>query len=111
MRMNEHITKELRDEWSAALDAIEAVLEQRPGKHLEEVSIAVRSLVRMRDRLIELRRTQGLSQEAAAHLHQINAMLSVVASLEYPLAGLRWQRIEQVRDGLAQMLASTAHVA
>lgn len=109
--MNPEIVKELRKEWDDALSAIETVLEERPGEHLKEISQAVISLVRVRDRLIELQRSDRRSGEAARHLHEINAMLSVLGSLEYPLAGLRWKRIELVRDGLAQMLHDSAQIS
>lgn len=111
MNMDEGMIRELREMWSEALSAIETVLEERPGKHLEEISQAVCCLVQVRNRLIDVKRAQGLSPEASEHLCQINAMLSVVASLEYPLAGLRWQRVEMVRNGLSQMIESTSHVA
>lgn len=109
--MDAQLTKELRSEWQDALKSIETVLDERPGEHLKEISQAMRSLIRIRDRLIDFDRERGLSANAVEHLRQINAMISVVASLEYPLAGLRWQRVELVRDGLAQMLENSSEVA
>lgn len=102
--MDAQLIKELSEEWDQALQALETVLDKRPGEHMAEISEAVRRLIRVRDRLIDMRRTEGLSPEGKEHLCHINAMLSVVASLEYPLAGLRWQRIALVRDGLTKML-------
>lgn len=106
--MDRQTRKELRSEWDDALSAIESVLEDRPGKHVEEISQAVASLVRVRNRLTDVQRNKTPAPEASEHLRQVNAMLSVVASLEYPLAGLHWQRMELVRDGLAEMLERTA---
>lgn len=109
--MDERITKELRGDWRAALDALDTVQRERSGEHMRELSLAVRALVTVRDRLIKLHRDEGLSQEARAHLGEINSMLSVVASLEYPLAGLHWQRVGLVRDGLERMLNESEDVA
>lgn len=102
--MDAQLIKELSREWDQALQALETVLDERPGEHVAEISEAVRCLIKARDRLIDVRRTEGLSMEGKDHLCQINAMLSVVASLEYPLAGLRWQRLKLVHDGLTKML-------
>lgn len=102
--MDAQLANELRSEWEDALSSIETVLDERPGEHMKELSLAVRALVRARDRLIDVRRSEGLSPEGEEHLRSINAMLSVVASLEYPLAGLHWQRIKLVHEGLSQML-------
>lgn len=108
--MNEDIAKNLRQGWQQALEAIETVLQERPVAHMREIAHAVDALVRVRDRLIEFDHEQGLSPEARLHLDKINAMLSVIASLEYPLAGLHWQRIEKVRKGLDQMLQESKAV-
>lgn len=110
-KMDSQLIKELRGEWHQALSALETVLDERPGEHIAEISQAVCSLIRVRDKLIDVNRTEGLSTEGKQHLCQTNAMLSVVASLEYPLAGLRWQRVKLVHDGLTQMLGSTREFA
>jgi hypothetical protein len=109
--MDDQTLKELRSEWDDALSAIETALEERPGKHTGDISHAMNDLIRVRDRLIEVQRSPTPSPKAAEHLQQVNSMLSVVASLEYPLAGLRWQRAELVRNGLEKMLKRSSDAA
>jgi hypothetical protein len=68
-----------------------------------ELPEAVRALVRMRNRLIELRRSDSGSRQVEARLGRSNAILSVVTGGEYPLVGVRRQRVVEARDALAEL--------
>ena len=110
--MDAQLAGRLQQEWNKALSTLEVVLEDRPGELCGDVAEAMHSLVRARDHLIAALRAdrEGAGPESARHLQRINAMLSVVASLEYPLAGLHWDRMTLVRDGLREMLRDAGAV-
>lgn len=78
------------------LEALDHVLEHKPDHVHDEIARATRCIVRVRDRLIEARRT-GRGQPAEL-LGQVNSLLSALVASEFPLAGVRWQRMKQARD-------------
>ncbi len=84
-----------------AVQALDQVLDERPNKINDELNEAVRCLVHSRDNLINLRR-QG--QDVQAKLDQVNAVLSIVVGSEYPLVGIRWERVQAARDAVASLL-------
>jgi hypothetical protein len=85
-----------------AVAALDEVLAEHPDKINDELNEAARCLVRTRDGLIDQRR-QG--ENVQSHLDQVNAILSVVVGSEYPLVGVRWDRVQEARNGLAALLA------
>lgn len=88
---------------AAALADLDRALDDRPDKIYGDLAQAVRALVRLRDEWIAERRRSG---KAAGdnRLERLNAILSVVSGGEYPLQGLRRERIEKARDALAELL-------
>lgn len=88
---------------AAALESVEALLQERdPAESYEPIAEAVRCVIRLRDQLIaEGRRGAPVS----ARLAQVNSLLSLAASAEYPLVGVRWKRLCMVRDALRQLLS------
>ena len=92
-----------REHCRRALSVLDRVLEESPERMAGELPEAVRALVWLRDRLIELRRADPGSREVEARLGRTNAILSVVTGGEYPLVGVRRQRIVEARDALAEL--------
>ncbi len=92
------------NECRSALTALDRVLEERPDKVHDELVDAVRCLVRLRDGLIERRRAGDASPELRDQLDRTNAVLSVAVGGEYPLVGVRWERVQKARDQLARLL-------
>jgi len=90
------------DAGAAALAALDHALADRPDKIYGDLANAVRALVRLRDELIAERRDGR--HAGAARLERVNAILSVVSGGEYPLEGVRRERIEQAREELAGLL-------
>jgi hypothetical protein len=92
---------------AAALAALDRALDDRPDKIYGDLANAVRCLVRLRDELIAERRRSG-GAAGDGRLERVNAILSVVSGGEYPLEGVRRERIEQAREELTRLL-SQAH--
>ncbi len=88
---------------AAALAALDRALDDRPDKIYDDLSQAVRALVRLRDELIAEHRRDGRRADDD-RLERVNAILSVVSGGEYPLQGIRRERIEQAREKLAGLL-------
>ena len=97
------IADALREHSRTALRVLDRVLEESPERMTGELPEAVRALVRLRDRLIELRRADRGSRDLQERLERTNAILSVVTGGEYPLVGVRRQRIVEARDALRQL--------
>lgn len=76
-----------------ALDRLLAA-ERPPQKDL--LAEATRCMARLRDALIEQKR--GGDEAAALRLVQANALLSELAAAEFPLVGLRRDRIRLARE-------------
>jgi hypothetical protein len=84
----------------AAVAALERALDDRPDKIYHDLAEVVRCLVKLRAELTAARR----KGEAADHLERCNAILSMVIGGEYPLAGLRRDRLRKARDELVTLL-------
>ena len=89
---------------AAALADLDRALDDRPDKIYGDLAQAVRALVRLRDEWIAERRRGG-NAARDDRLERLNAILSVVSGSEYPLQGVRRERIEKARDALAELLA------
>jgi len=109
MNMEQPRKETLNRDLEAALRSVETVLgwendHVELAKVSEEFSHAVQSTVRLRNRISEARRhTEPLPEQLS--LDRVNAIISMMSSIEYPLAGVHWPRIKQVRDSLRQMLS------
>jgi hypothetical protein len=84
----------------AAVAALDHALEDRPDKIYHDLAAAVRCLVQFRNELTA-RRREGEPNDG---LERCNAILSMVIGAEYPLAGLRRDRLRKARDELASVL-------
>lgn len=87
------------DRCRAAIAAIDRALEERPDKVYRDLADVVRALVQLRDHLIA--KQEGANIE---RLERCNAVLSLVIGAEYPLEGVRRDRIQQARDQLTSLL-------
>lgn len=84
------------------LALIDAVLAARPQKDDHKLSHATEALCTYRDHLIEVAdEGGGRSRERLMHL---NAVLSVVAAMHFPLGDIPWDELEKARDWLAGLV-------
>lgn len=96
-----------------ALDLIQTSLEKKPSELKEEVDQAERVLVQIRDRLIDMLRQDSVSEAAPqrrAALNGINAVLSLVVGVEYPVGGIHRNHLEQAQHTL-QVLLEQKHIS
>lgn len=94
-----------RQHCRSALDALDAVIEGDADRHHDELTRATRCLVHMRDHLVEEVRTGHPAMRA--RLDDVNSVLSVMASGQYPVVGIAKQRIQAARDHLERLLDKT----
>jgi hypothetical protein len=83
----------------AAVAALDRALQDRPDKIYDDLAEAVRCLVRLRNELI----TEQRATARRDRLDRCNAVLSMVIGGEYPLAGVRRDRVQKARDELASL--------
>lgn len=88
---------------AAALETCEYTLSHRDENVSENMSEAVNALVNLRDRLIDEKRSGEGDPSLPGLLDRTNGLISLAASIEYPLAGFQWKRIEKIRDELTTM--------
>lgn len=84
----------------AALAALDHALVDRADHIYDDLVEAVRCIVRLRAELIAQRRAGELCDQ----LERCNAVLSLIVGGEYPLAGIRRERILQARQELAALV-------
>ncbi len=88
-----------------AVAKLDYLLRNHPAETAEELTDAVRCTVGLRDEMTA-RRHRGVRDLAAERrLRQVNAIVSAIVAGEFPLMGIRWQRIAGARDLLKQVLA------
>jgi hypothetical protein len=89
-----------------AMAKLDYLLRNHPAETADELTDAVRCAVDLRDKMIERRRAQGAQNDAQnRRLRQVNSVISAMVAGEFPLMGIRWQRIEGARDLLKHVLA------
>lgn len=107
--MDQALRSELRQDLRDALDRVDTMLEEDEVRELDHVSeqfsCLMGSLVKLRNHLIQANR-DGIHVPELPSLEEVNAMISVVASVEYPRVGIHWPRIRRLRDGLDEMIRS-----
>ncbi len=86
-----------------ALSKLDSVLAKRPKKDDQALSDATSLLCVYRDTLIAAARRGGT--DARERLSHLNAILSVVAGMRYPLGEAPWDELRKARGWLAELLA------
>jgi hypothetical protein len=80
---------------AVAVQLIDEALRKPPAEAREEVDVAERAVVVLRDRLIDELRAGA---DRRALLDRVNAALSLIAGVEYPVAKFQRRPLEQARD-------------
>ena len=87
-----------------ALQAIEALLDERAETMDAALISATRCLVSYRDEMIGRLRNNAADRVAERELKDANGALSLIFGTHYPVAGLEWDRLKKVRDALAELI-------
>ena len=95
-------------EWcDEAVKVMEQAGQKPPAELGEEIDIAERLIVRLRDRLIDRLRENDHSADDRTRwrsaLDQVNGALSLVVGVEYPAAGLQRKMLEQACAALRRV--------
>ena len=92
------------DPAAEALGHLDAALAKRPEKDGYGLSAALRCLGQYRDSLVAAHRGAPDGRHRK-RLEGINALISTVLAVQYPLGEEQWTELEKARDWLAGALA------
>ena len=87
-----------------ALSHIDQVLGEKPRKNDHALSQATMQLAEFRDRLIAQRRQHGLSEHQQKQLGHVNAVITVVLGIHFPLGEIPWHELEKARGWLDEVV-------
>ena len=96
---------EVRAQLQDVLRALEAMQPERASSPLKALADPAQLLTQTRNAVIAARR----ADEAVGPpdlLQRLNQLASVMASLEYPLGGVHWPRIDALRKELGALIAA-----
>jgi hypothetical protein len=96
-------TGAVRTELQRILDAFEGMTPGSTSKPLKALADPARMLAQVRNAAIAARRADELVSPPDL-LQRLNQLASVMASLEYPLAGVHWPRVEALRKALDALI-------
>ncbi|GJE52755.1 hypothetical protein GOFOIKOB_5829 [Methylobacterium tardum] len=88
-----------------ALSALDTVLARKPQRDDDKLSEATADLTKFRDAIIAERRGGGIqSAEERQHLAHLNAVLSVVLGVHFPLGETPWDELQRARSWLSDLV-------
>lgn len=90
-----------------ALGLVDEILAARPKKDGHKLTQATHALSLYREGLIE--RASFGGEAARRDLEHVNAVLSIVAGVHFPLGTIPWDELEGARRWLADLVHRLAH--
>jgi hypothetical protein len=88
-----------------ALRILDQLIDEKPREEAHQrMSEIVRLLVRWRDDLIARRRAGEEGPELHEALDQVNGVTSLAFGAQFPVVGVKWQRMEKTRDALREIM-------
>jgi len=87
-----------------ALSHLKRVLEQRPKKDDYELTFATQCLAEFREELIEADRAASGTAKEREHLSRLNAIISVVMGMHFPLGNAPWGEFEKCLSWMAELV-------
>ena len=91
-----------------ALQHIDQVLAKRPHKDDHALSQATVCLAEFRDGLVAQWRRAGIGATQRLQLEHVNAVITVVLGIHFPLGDVPWPELEKARDWLAEAVQAAA---
>ena len=89
-----------------ALAGIDAMLAKAPQKDEAGITEAVRQLCILRDRLIAIQARPDHSGEDTRRLNHVNAVISVVLAVQFPLGEIPWHELVKAREWLEELVGN-----
>ena len=87
-----------------ALAHVKRILEQRPKKDDHELSFATQCLAEFRENLIGLQRPGPSGERDRECLSHLNAIISVVMGMHFPLGNAPWGEFEKAQGWLEDLV-------
>ena len=84
---------------------IDRVLAAKPKKDGHALSLATMGLTALRDSLIAHRRQGELGPAQRLQLEHVNAIITVVLGVHFPLGDVPWHELETARGWLTEAIA------
>ena len=88
-----------------SLQHLARILEQKPTKDDHELSALTRCLAPFREELIAMNRREAPSQEARECLMHLNAIVSVVMAMHFPIGQPPWEELAKAQAWLETLVA------
>ena len=98
-----HRTPELQP-GRKALVHTKRVLEQRPDKDDQELTLATQCLGQFRKELIEAHRQERATTKDGDCLSRLNAIISVVMAMHFPIGNPPWDEFEKTQAWLTDIV-------
>ena len=94
-----------RDAGHRALAALDLILARKPKRDDDTLSRATAELTQFRNTIIAEQRRGGIrGADERQHLAHLNAVLSVVLGVHFPLGETPWGELEKARDWLSDLV-------
>ena len=94
-----------------SLQHLARVLEQKPNKDDHELSSLTQCLAQFREELIQLNSSEAPSHEKRACLMHLNAIVSVVMGMHFPLGNPPWEEFEKTQGWLTDLVTRVEGLA
>jgi hypothetical protein len=92
----------------AALAEVDRALAAKPRADGHALSAAAHNLSLLRDSIAVRQRELGPTPDSRRHLEHVNAVISVVLGVHFPLGDLPWDELAKARDWLARLADEAA---
>ncbi len=87
-----------------ALALIDTALRDQPHKNDHVLSQATMQLAQFRDGLTAKRREGGLGAHEQKQLAHVNAVITIVLGIHFPLGEVPWEELEKARGWLDEVV-------
>jgi hypothetical protein len=86
-----------------ALAELDKALAAKPRVDGHTLSAVAHSLSLLRDSIAMRQREVGQTQDSRRRLEHVNAVISVVLGVHFPLGSVPWDELEKARDWLSRL--------
>ncbi len=87
-----------------ALGYIDQALSEKPAKNDHALSQATMCLADLRDGIVARGRRATLDADGLKYLAHLNAVITVVLGIHFPLGDVPWSELEKARNWLAEIV-------